>query len=390
MNSDITCASMYFKNIFISRSDNEIEKLSQIKRFMERYTADNIFREKLNGLSLSQSQLVSDYGIDIDPQLILPLWNNHTMVPDSKYSQEQNWPLVNLYWLFISDLHKYRSMLYSQGDMSITCPSFHSWRHHQSANASSEMPWRPKTFTSSIIAFELSQGCSMGCWFCGVSAAKFEGYYPYTKENAVLWNDIIEISNNLFGKAMHTGFCYWATEPSDNPDYIKFITDYQEITGHLPKTTTAAPLKNINQTRELMKLSDMHCVPCRFSVVSLPILDKIHKTFSARELLGVDLICNNKESTTILSASGRAREYKNLLKESDYNSFAKIKDEHATIACISGFIINMMSRTIQLVSPVPASVQWPNGYKIYDTRHFNSKDEYKDTIMAMIATHMME
>ena len=390
MNQNMSSASMCFKNIFTSRNDNEIEELAQIKRFMERYTADNTFRDKLNGLSTGQSRLASEYGINIDPQQILPLWLNQDIMPDSRHVQEQDWPLADLYKLFIADLHNYRSFVRAEGDMSLSCPRFHSWRQRQIARSSSEMPWSSGAITFPIIAFELSRGCSMGCWFCGVSAEKFEGYYPYTKENAALWNDILKISYNLFGKAMHTGFCYWATEPGDNPDYTRFIIDYQKITGHFPQTTTAAPLRNIAGTREIMRLSGLYGTPYRFSIVSLPVLDKIHQTFSARELISIELICNNRESTAILSASGRASEHKDILEASDCSSSARIKEEHASIACVSGFLINMMSGTIQLVSPVPASKQWPLGYRIHDTCHFANIDQFKDSITAMIDTHMAE
>ena len=387
MNKNTSCASIYYKSIFTSRNDNELEKLAQIKRFMERFTADNIFRDKLNGFSISKSQLFADYGIVIDPQEILPLWHYKTY-----NEQKQDWPLANLYRSFIDDLHKYRSLVRDQVNMSIICPRFHSWRQRQIARCSSEMPASSNANTYPIIAFELSQGCSMGCWFCGVSAEKFEGYYPYTKENAMLWNDIIHISFNIFGKAMYTGFCYWSTEPSDNPDYVKFIIDYQKITGHFPQTTTAAPLKNIDQTKEIMRLSNLYrCAPYRFSVISLPILNKIHQNFSARELVNIELICQNKESNTILSSSGRAREYINKPnKINDLNLFVNIKDEHASIACISGFLVNMITKTVKLVSPVPASKQWPLGYRIHDKRCFRDKDEYKDIIMSMINRNMIE
>lgn len=385
MSKDTSYALSYYKNIFASRSDNELEKLAQIKRFIERFTADNIFRNKLNEFSISKSQLFADYGIDIDPQDILPLWHN-------KAHTEQDWPLVNLYRSFTDDLRKYRLLVRAQGDMAVICPRFHAWRQRQIARCSSEMPASSNANTYPIIAFELSQGCSMGCWFCGVSAEKFQGYYSYTKENAMLWNDIIGISFNIFGKAMHTGFCYWATEPADNPDYVNFIIDYEKITGHLPQTTTAAPLKNVGQTKEIVRLSNLYGgSPYRFSVVSLSLLNEIHRTFSARELVNIELICQNKESNTILSSSGRAREYINKPdKTKNCNLSVNIREEHASIACVSGFLVNMMTKTVKLVSPVPASKQWPLGYRIHDERCFRDKDEYKDIIMSMIDRHMLE
>jgi len=31
------------------------------------------------------------------------------------------------------------------------------------------------------------------------------------------------------------GFCYWGTDPMDNPDYEKFCLDFHEVLGIFPK-----------------------------------------------------------------------------------------------------------------------------------------------------------
>ena len=64
-------------------------------------------------------------------------------------------------------------------------------------------------------------------------------------ENARLWRAILDHWVDLFGTAAQTGFCYWATDPADNPDYPRFIEDYHAATGNLPQTTTAAPLRDL-------------------------------------------------------------------------------------------------------------------------------------------------
>ena len=149
--------------------------------------------------------------------------------------------------------------------------------------------------THPILAFELSAGCTIGCWFCGVSADRFHGNFAYTAENARLWRAILDHCVDLFGTGAQTGFCYWATDPTDNPDYPRFLADYHAATGNLPQTTTAAPLKNLAFTREILRLSDQHrCVINRFSILTLRILDAVHAAFSAEELMGVELVLQNR------------------------------------------------------------------------------------------------
>ncbi len=58
---------------------------------------------------------------------------------------------------------------------------------------------------------------SVGCWFCGLSADRFKGYYDYSKEHAELWHGVVGVASEMFGSAASTGVCYWATEPMDNP-----------------------------------------------------------------------------------------------------------------------------------------------------------------------------
>jgi len=197
---------------------------------------------------------------------------------------------------------------------------------------------------------------------------------------------------DLFGEAAHTGFCYWATDPCDNPDYPKFINDYYRITGYLPQTTTAAPLKNIALTREILALfKQYHCVTNRFSVTTLRQLNLIHQTFTPRELLGVELVAQNKESLSLKAMAGRAIERKKRLQEAGRNDeISKLKGDHATIACVSGFLVSMLKQTVQLVSPTRSCEQWPLGYRIYDEQRFNSGEEFKAILQDMIKRFMPE
>ena len=380
-------ASAYYQSIFASRRSEELAAIAQTKRFVERLTADDTFADKLRNKLLDADQLRVEYGIDIDPQQLLPLWQEQ-----SAEIHADAWPLVDSFRRFQGDLRVYRMLSRSQGDTSLSCPRFHAWRSRQIARCASEFPNTADAITFSVAAFELSQGCSLGCWFCGVSAEKYVGHFPYTTENAALWHGVVKVIQTLFGSASHTGFCYWATDPCDNPDYAKFIAAYHEVTGQLPQTTTAAPFKNPALTQEILRLFAEHrSAPCRFSVLSLRVLQQLHQQFSALDLLGVELICQNKESSTVMAAAGRAIERQQRLREGNRpREIGKLTEEHATIACVSGFLVNMMTRTVQLVTPVRADQQWPNGFRVLDERQFVSADNFNDICREMIERHMPE
>ena len=385
-------ATLHYRSIFTSRTERELETIALVKRFMERLVGDEDFRKKLKENHQNPNPVAQEYGIDIDLMQALPLWHNQYCKYRFKHDQEKEWPLADAFDRYIDQMRQHRSIIRDQGDMSQSYPRFHAWRERQIARSASEIPGNYEAITHPIISFELSQGCSVGCWFCGISASQFEGFYPYTEVHAKLWQDMVATVRDLFGEAAHTGFCYWATDPCDNPDYPKFINDYYRITGYLPQTTTAAPLKNIALTREILALfKQYHCVTNRFSVTTLRQLNLIHQTFTPRELLGVELVAQNKESLSLKAMAGRAIERKKRLQEAGRNDeISKLKGDHATIACVSGFLVSMLKQTVQLVSPTRSCEQWPLGYRIYDEQRFNSGEEFKAILQDMIKRFMPE
>ncbi|MCP3688891.1 MAG: radical SAM family RiPP maturation amino acid epimerase, partial [Gammaproteobacteria bacterium] len=328
-------------------------------------------------------------GIEIDPLELLPLWNREYL-EYRKTPEADAWPLAQAWDTYMAEMIAHRNSIRASGDMSTTNPQFHAWRERQINRGASELGCSSDAIVHPVIAYELSQGCSIGCWFCGISARSFEGNYNYTKQNASLWQGVLQGSKQVFGDAARTGFCYWATDPCDNPDYDKFIYDHYSIIGTLPQTTTAGPMKNISLTKRIMALHQKHMsLPNRFSVLSVRMLDKIHNEFTADELMFTELVVQTKEAIQAKAIAGRAMEkQKKFDQAGSGKSVSNINADHSTIACVSGFLVNMVAKTVQLVAPTRACEAWPKGYRVYDTHHFSTAREYTEALTNLINTHM--
>ncbi|WP_225144527.1 MULTISPECIES: hypothetical protein [unclassified Bradyrhizobium] len=67
-----------------------------------------------------------------------------------------------------------------------------------------------------------------------------------------------------------------------------------------------------------------------------------------------------------------------------------LESDHTTIACVSGFLVNMLQGRLQLVTPVPGSERWPLGYRVLSERFFRRSDEFREGLQRMIDQHVLE
>jgi radical SAM family RiPP maturation amino acid epimerase len=387
----VTEATLHYRRMFSERTPEQLRTLAHIKRFLERLVGDPGFREQLT-IHIDNPQVVADqYGIDVDVRQLASLYD--ARFRRYRFTEERDqWPLGKVWDDYIAQMVQHRDMLRDEGDASQSNPRFDKWRRRQIERTMSELGSSGPSITHPLVALELSEGCTVGCWFCGLSADRFKGYWPYTPENAELWQGCIGVLHELFGSAARTGFCYWATDPCDNPDYDRFIEDYYHITGALPQTTTAAPLKDVELTRRILGLFDKYkTVTNRFSVINLKMLERIHATFTAEELMGVELVMQNREAWGSKANAGRAMERRLKLKQAGKDDkIDTVPADHSTIACVSGFLVNMLERKIQLVSPTRGSEAWPTGYRIYAEDRFADAAEFRAIIEGMVEAYMPE
>jgi radical SAM family RiPP maturation amino acid epimerase len=359
----------------------ELIQISQIKRFFERWQADPDFRQQILA---NPNQAVIHYNLNLDSEEIRSLSNQ--LLNRKQCEAKPSLPCVGNYQQFVNDQLKWCYELKQIAD-SPREPRFKAWRERQIARTISELNEQNYSTIHAPMCFELSKGCSVGCWFCGVSAPRLGDIFTYNQENAKLWRKVLELMKEILGLTAGAGFCYCATDPLDNPDYERFCSDFHAILGVFPQTTTAQPLKSPARTRSLLKLSlEKGCLLNRFSIVSLKMLEQLYKEFTPEELTFVRLVLQNPETGIPKSNSGRAREYNKRKAEKNQEPF---DDAFAgSTACVSGFLFNMVERSVKLISPCNADDHWPNGYRVYEQANFTNVDDLKTLLLGMIHRHM--
>ena len=216
-----------------------IRDVAHIKRFLERWTMDPKYQEAF--ASDAQAALKA-INLTLTPADVIPL-----IVPEQatavtrlvRAGRADEVPVSVLrYRFFIHEKIQHRRQL--RTETVPADPRMRAWRDQMISRCTGELgAERSDAIVHAPAAFELSQGCTVGCWFCGVAAPKFERNWPHTPDNAKLWRDCLAVVGEVFGPSAKHGFMYWATDPLDNPDYEHFLTDFYEVLGKCPQTTTA-------------------------------------------------------------------------------------------------------------------------------------------------------
>jgi radical SAM family RiPP maturation amino acid epimerase len=359
-----------------------IQDVALIKRVLERWTMDAKFRSVFDE---DPSGAIESLGISLHPNSVLPILGR-AADPDAP-DAERHELLLHRYRAFCREKTDHRAQLKREGEA--TAPRMAAWRRRQMNRCRGELgSGRDDAIIHAPAAFELSKGCTVGCWFCGVAAPKFDHWFPYTSENAGLWQGTLTTMRELVGESLNHGFLYWATDPLDNPDYERFVADFANILGRCPQTTTAIAYKDIERTRNLLRLSSsLGSVIDRFSTISLNSLNRVHEGFTAAELLRVELVPQNRDAAVVQRKSNAGRARKFASKRSDE---MVAPEESSTIACVSGFLFNMVERSVRLITPCNASDRWPLGYWVLGEGTFDTTDELRELVNSLMREHMRE
>lgn len=356
---------------------------AHVKRFRERWIGDDRFR---NAVSADPAAAAARLGIELDPTRLAFLWEGGA-------PRDPDTPEMRAYGRLMGRGQAYLD--YCADDGGAVEP-YRRWRARQRARSA----YASGAFVAPLqlhlpFAIELTRGCSLGCWFCGLAAVPLEAVLRTDPDH---WESLLRALREEFGAFAKRGFLFWATDPLDHPDYEAHAEAFHRICGRFPVTTTAAPLADAARTRRLAaRAFAADCPPegVRFSVVSRRQLDRIHAAFSAEELVDITLVLVNRESLLALAEAGHARVKARRRPERAEFERRKLSDSdddemmsHRTIACVSGFLIDPIAGRIRLISPQPSSDRWPDGYVVFDEMAYETVHEFASALKTMIERNM--
>lgn len=364
----------------------QVRDVAHVKRFLERWSMDNHYRESFDR---DPSAAFAELGLAVTLDDVVPFigtWAAERGWWRERGLEEGTTTLASRRYLdFLRDKIGHRRALRAEAAPSARRQA--AWRQRQVNRSAVELgPKKADALVHAPIAFELAKGCTVGCWFCGVAAERFEGWFEYTSENSGTWRGVLEASHRVIGEAAAHGFCYWATDPLDNPDYERFLIDFHRSLGRWPQTTTAIPHRDLGRTARLLQLAREHGSEInRFSILSTGILRRIHDAFSPEELLLVELLPQNKGALPSYKKARAGR----ALKFLDRRREEIVSGNASTIACISGFLVNVLEGRVRLITPCNANERWPLGYWVLAEGFFRSPEEYEALLTSMVEQHMI-
>ncbi len=359
-----------------------LREVAEVKRVLERWTMDPGFRARY---AADPAAALAALGVTVRPDDVWPLIDPdaaRAMTRAVREGRGAEYPSApHRYRAFIAEKRRDRTVYRRVAEPANA--QLAAWRRRQIRRTFGELGVvKGDNLVHAPAAFELSKGCSVGCWFCGVAAERLERNWAYDTESAALWRGTLATFRRVVGPCMRFGFCYWATDPLDNPHYEHFLVDFHHVLGRCPQTTTAMASRDLERTRGVLRLAQsLDSAVDRFSIITLKMLDQVHAAFSAVDLLRVECIPQNKESVDKYrkAVAGRARQF------ADRRRAELVEDQNSTIACVSGFLVNMLDRSVELVTPCQASDRWPLGYWVLDRGTFTSVDDLGTLLETMIA-----
>lgn len=352
---------------FIAKED--WEDVALVESFMTRVSLDKEFKEKVEK---EPEKTLKEYNYPLTTADVsfksvdctAPL-HMEACVPGSKAEKYAN---------FMNKKFAYVDVI--KDDCIPANKSMAKWRERQIGRCAMELGARVARLVHATFTVELSDGCSIGCEFCGLNAGRLKSVYRYTDENAELFRGVIQKAKEIIGEGAGQGTMYFATEPLDNPDYELFLEDYLKCFDILPQITTAAAMRHKERLHKLLKqLNERNDKIYRFSITSYEMYKEIIEEFTPEELALVELLPQFEEAPN--------NQFVNAGREADKN------DEYGdTISCISGFVVNMCRKEVRLTTPTYACSKYPTGEIILDVANFETAEDFANVINGMISKHM--
>jgi radical SAM family RiPP maturation amino acid epimerase len=380
-------------------ADSAFREFCAIKRFMERWAADRSFRERLAADPVGYPDPLK---LGLVSSELRPLWDRALgeRYERGELDLAQLPPAVLRFRTRIASLLQWRCSLRAAEPSD---SRWRAWRARQMQRVRAEVsPASAEQIVFATSAYELSKGCSVGCWFCGVSAPQLTDHFLRTPQHARLFREVLEAVGSYSGTAaVESNFLYWASDPLDNPDYEGFADDFRGVFGTAPLFTTALALRDPERTRRLVasvfRFEGERPRVDRFSVLTLRQLEQIHALFSPEELACIECVSQNREGVVVKANAGRFRERAARSPKVAAERQQKLSvlargvpghDGPGTIACVAGFLFNMVERSVKLIAPCNASERWPLGYIVFAEGRFGSGAELRALLERIVDEHM--
>ncbi|MAC19431.1 MAG: hypothetical protein CMJ23_07095 [Phycisphaerae bacterium] len=333
------------------------EAYSATKRFIDAWFCDPEFAPRFHD---DPGAAVESLGIDLDPvelgYLVAPGQVELLTDPVREGAPAPEGRLAAS-WRNHA-IERYRAVGRERAERSPTCPSLATWRWRQMARLKFELaPSSAGQIRHIPFAIELTRGCSGRCWFCGISAEPLTGVFERTEENIALFRGLLSHLRAAFGPAAAgDGILYWATDPMDHPEYEAFVDDYAGIIGVAPSTVTALAGRDPERAASILaSLSRYPARPHRFSLLSPKDYRTIIARFDPDELASVELLPQFRKDLALKFAAGRARA---RMKQGQKTG---TEPRAGTIACLSGLLVDLVDKTIRIVTPCSSSEHRPDG-----------------------------
>lgn len=261
---------------------------------------------------------------------------------------------------------------------------FSAWRARRVRAAMSELGVSDQGLFRPAVAIELTDGCSVGCWFCAFAVHPLQSVLDYSANNRLFSTIVRECLGLLGPEVSRATALYFGSEPYDNPHYIDFMRDYEKITGHKPFTSTSVSHDDAWIRGLLHYYGQMPGTHLRINVLTIDSLRRIHGAYTPEELHGVELSIKMSQGRNKKVTSGKILSEHAGLRENPAGEAAP----QGSIACLSGFVINLPTRTIRLISPSQACKRWPNGYRVFDSVSFGNEANFSAILQGLIVKNM--
>ena len=397
---------------------DEMRLLAEVKRFMECYEGDRHFRAAVDAggeFTGEQRRMLEDIGVTFEPEAMELLWKEPGVVDRilvsgvSRYARFEDMPpdihaLLAPYpelrrwlaWRFRSArsqmIHKllisYRPTL---------SPEYTTWRARRVAATRNELGEFAWALDHPCHAVEMAVGCSVQCGFCAFDAGKLETVFDLSRpENRELVRAVATGMTRVLGWPAGHGMLYWNTEPNDNPHYVRLLAFWQELTGAMLCTATARAGED--WVRELIDYYSTGPVQWpRISVLSRGIMRRLHRAFTPMEMRDTTLLMQQKDAEVFRGKvpGGRERMLRQLveaddLRDVDFENLPEgFQPPQGSIACISGPLVNMVNRTVKLISPCYTTLEHRYGYRVFDETTFDDGPEGFEVALRRIIRRSM-